>query len=39
MVLIDLFLRKVFGWEMRDRRTAELVTEALKMALRRRKML
>ncbi len=37
-VLIDLFSRKVIGWAMSDRMTADLVGDALKMALWRRKM-
>ncbi|WP_089685290.1 IS3 family transposase [Billgrantia gudaonensis] len=37
-VLIDLYSRKVIGWAMSDRMTADLVGDALKMALWRRKM-
>ncbi len=37
-VLIDLYSRKVIGWAMSDRMTADLVGDTLKMALWRRKM-
>ncbi len=37
-VLIDLFSRKVIGWAMSERMTADLVGDALQMALWRRKM-
>lgn len=37
-VLIDLYSRKVVGWAMSERMTADLVGDALKMALWRRKM-
>ena len=37
-VIIDLFSRLVVGWAMAERITAELVCEALQMALWRRKM-
>ena len=36
--VIDLFSRKVVGWAMSDRMTAELACDALMMALWRRKM-
>lgn len=36
-VIIDLFSRAVIGWAMDKRMKAELVTDALKMALMRRK--
>jgi len=37
-VLIDLFSRKVIGWAMSERMTADLVGDALQMALWSRKM-
>ncbi|MDF9433128.1 IS3 family transposase [Chromohalobacter israelensis] len=37
-VLIDLFSRKVIGWAMSERMTADLAGNALQMALWRRKM-
>ncbi len=37
-VLIDLFSRKVIGWAMSERMTADLAGDALQMALWRRKM-
>ncbi|ATJ82677.1 mobile element protein [Halomonas beimenensis] len=37
-VLIDLFSRKVIGWAMSNRMTADLAGDALQMALWRRKM-
>ncbi|MDI5920890.1 IS3 family transposase [Halomonas sp. LR5S13] len=37
-VLIDLYSRKVIGWAMSERMTADLVSDALKMALWSRKM-
>ncbi|MGM0786063.1 MAG: DDE-type integrase/transposase/recombinase, partial [Pseudomonadota bacterium] len=37
-VLIDLFSRKVIGWAMSERMTADLVGDTLQMALWRRKM-
>lgn len=37
-VLLDLYSRKVIGWAMRERMTAELVVDALQMALWRRQM-
>ena len=37
-VLIDLYSRKVVGWAMSERMTADLVCDALQMALWRRKM-
>ena len=37
-VIIDLFSRLVVGWAMSERMTAELVCEALQMALWRREM-
>ncbi len=37
-VLIDLYLRKVIGWAMSKRMTADLVGDALQMALWSRKM-
>ena len=36
-VIIDLYSRAVIGWAMRKRMKTELVTDALKMALMRRK--
>lgn len=36
-VLIDLYSRKVIGWAMSERMTADLAGDALKMALSRRK--
>lgn len=36
-VIIDLYSRKVIGWSMSDRMKDQLVTDALKMALFRRK--
>jgi putative transposase len=36
-VVIDCFSRRVVGWSMRDDMRAELVVEALEMAVRRRK--
>ena len=36
-VIIDLYSRKVIGWAMSDRMKDQLVTDALKMALFRRK--
>lgn len=36
-VVIDLFSRKVVGWSMNSRMTAELVCDALKMAIWQRK--
>ncbi|GHB34549.1 hypothetical protein GCM10009038_37090 [Salinicola rhizosphaerae] len=35
-VLLDLYSRKVIGWAMREHMTAELVVDALQMALWRR---
>ena len=37
-VLIDLYSRKVVGWAMSERMTADLVCDALQMALWKRKM-
>jgi transposase InsO family protein len=37
-VVMDLFSRKIVGWSLSERMKATLVTEALKMALWRRKM-
>ncbi len=37
-VVLDLYSRLVVGWSMSERMTAELVCDALTMALRRRKM-
>ena len=37
-VLIDLYSRKVIGWAMNERMTADLADDALKMALLNRKM-
>lgn len=37
-VLIDLYSRKVIGWAMNERMTADLAADALKMALWNRKM-
>ena len=36
-VIIDLYLRAVIGWSMNKRMKTELITDALKMALMRRK--
>jgi transposase InsO family protein len=36
-VIIDLYSRAVIGWAMHKRMKTELVTDALKMALMRRK--
>lgn len=36
--IMDLYSRKVIGWSMSERMTADLVCDALKMALFRRKM-
>jgi transposase InsO family protein len=36
-VIIDLYSRKVIGWAMSERMTADLVCDALRMALWRRK--
>jgi transposase InsO family protein len=36
-VLIDLYSRAIVGWSMSDRMTAQLVDEALMMAVRKRK--
>jgi putative transposase len=36
-VILDLFSRQVIGWSMAERMTAELVCDALQMALFRRK--
>ncbi len=35
-VVIDLFSRRVVGWSMKDEMTAQLVTDALMMAIWRR---
>lgn len=35
-VVIDLYSRMVVGWSLQDRMTAELVCDALKMAIKRR---
>ena len=37
-VLLDLYSRKVIGWAMRERMTADLVVDALQMALWNRRM-
>lgn len=37
-VLLDLYSRRVIGWTMRERMTAELVADALQMALWNRRM-
>lgn len=37
-VLLDLYSRRVIGWAMRERMTAELVVDALQMALWHRQM-
>lgn len=37
-MLIDLFSRKVIGWAMSERMTADLAGNALQMTLWRRKM-
>jgi len=36
-VILDLFTRKVVGWEMRDHMRAELTIAALTMAIQRRR--
>ena len=36
-VVLDLFSRRVVGWSMQSRMSAELVTDALVMALWRRR--
>jgi transposase InsO family protein len=36
-VIIDLFSRKVVGWSLRERMTAELVCEALDAAVQQRR--
>ena len=35
--MIDCYSRRVLGWSMRDRMPAELVVDALKMAINRRR--